>query len=753
MLHTPAAPLGAHLTLMAPPPHVRCRARTWRVLDMRHDDTTTTWRLAQEAEMPRLIASPPDLVREVRAGRRLVSRRGWMRAALAHARTAAPAWWPASAPRLPVDALAWQFVPAMMILSGHHRRVLLADEVGMGKTVQAGLLLHEIHAREPDAATLVVSPPGLLGQWHAELSARVRVDASLLDAATLRREATQPQAVVDAARGGTCWLVSIDLLRQPDVVELLARTKWTLLVVDEAHTASPATARLAAVARMANASVRVLLLTATPAASGAVAADTLRQIGGRAGEAPMPVLRRAASLLARPARRTCVLQVDLGAAHQALCSLLDGFVARARRESGARGLLPALVLRRRASSCPAALRRSLVRRLTVLGETACLPAARLPGLFDAEPLSDQDATDDEMMRIAAWADTEAERRALERLLALARDLSAAGRKLEAVARLVRRCRQPVVIFTAFLDTLRALRPLLPGTGIVVVHGEQPEALRAEALDAFTSGQASVLLATDAAAEGLNLHARCRLVIHAEVPGSSRSLEQRNGRLDRYGQVRRVHAVVMASRAVEDVEALARLRARAESDEAWMTGATPVGCRRSSVAAQCLRQMGHAVAHHATPTRPDDELTAVPACVLRPRRWRRLSSRLELARTTQAVWAVTLRIAGGPELSASRVPVFVASDDCRAVPELTAAVRRHAVLRRPVTRARRLARRLAAWERETRRSMAATTGSRDAAPGLFSDAAGDPRAPQLPSAPADVWVAVDVASVVTRGAGR
>ncbi len=741
--------------MLQTPAHVRCRARTWRVLDMRHHAGTTTWRLAQGAEIPRLLAAPPDDVREVAGRYRRVSRRGWVRAALAHARSAAPGWWPVTATGLPVDALAWQFVPAMMILSGHHRRVLLADEVGMGKTVQAGLLLREIHAREPDATTLVVSPPGLLTQWHAELCTRVRLDAAILDAAALRREAAQPRAIVDASRAGTCWLVSIDLLRQPDVVALLAGRRWTLLVVDEAHSAAPGTARLAAVSRVASASVRVLLLTATPAASGAGAADDLRRVGGRGSEAPMPVLRRSASLLARPPRRTCVVKVDIGTAHQALCSLLDGFVARARHESGARGLLPAMVLRRRGSSCPAALRRSLERRLTVLGHAAPLPASRLPGLFDAEPLPDQDATDDELMRMPAWADAEAERGAIERLLRRVRELPAAGRKLECVARLVRRCQQPVVIFTAFLDTLRALRPLLPRDGLVVVHGEQPDALRGEALEAFTKGQASVLLTTDAAAEGLNLHARCRLVIHAEVPASARSLEQRNGRLDRYGQARRVHAVIMASRAVEDVGALARLRARAENDEAWMAGVTPVRCRRSSVAAAHLRHAARSVPLNVTlmPTHGGDHLGAVPACALRPRRWRRLARRLQLGNTEQAVWAATLRIAGGPELSACRVPVVVASDARMDEPELTAALRCHPVLRVPVSRARRLARRLAAWERETTRSIASTTGDREAAPALFADATGEATAPAVPLVGADVWVAVDAASVITLSARR
>ena len=198
-------------------------------------------------------------------GRRAVSRRTWIRDAIAHLRSHAPVWWPATATTLPVAALPWQFVPSMMILSGHHRRVLLADAVGMGKTIQAGVLLHEIHAREPDAATLVITPADARGAMGRRTAYCGRTSTpAVLDAAALRREADCPRSMVDAARAGTCWLMSIDLLRQPDVVALLARTRWTLLVVDEAHAAAPGTARLEAVSRVAGASVRVLLLTATP---------------------------------------------------------------------------------------------------------------------------------------------------------------------------------------------------------------------------------------------------------------------------------------------------------------------------------------------------------------------------------------------------------------------------------------------------------------------------------------------------------
>lgn len=746
MLHTRVTDRDMRPVAAVAAAHVWCRARTWRVLDLHRAEDTSLWHLARGNEVPRVIASPPDEISPARMRRRAVSRRTWIRDAIAHLRSHAPVWWPATATSLPVAALPWQFVPSMMILSGHHRRLLLADAVGMGKTVQAGVLLHEIHSREPDAATLVIAPATLVAQWATELRVRAHLTPSVLDASALRREADCPRSVVDAARAGTCWLMSVDLLRQPDVVALVGRTRWTLLVVDEAHAAAPGTARLEAVTRVANASVRVLLLTATPSASGA--ADGLRRLGARPGEALMPVVRRNASLLSRPTRRSRTLIVDLGVDHAALCARLDRFVERARVESGARGLLPALVLRRRASSCPAALRRSIERRLDVLGTPAMGDTPSVDAwLFELDPRANQDAQDDEAMRVVAWSDAEAERKELEVLLALARQLPPGGWKLACVERLVRRCREPVVVFTAFLDTLRALRALLPAAGVVMVHGEQPDALRAHAIRSFTTGDAMVLLATDTAAEGLNLHARCRLVIHAEVPASNRVFEQRTGRLDRYGQSRRVHAVVMSSRTREDREATDRLRTHALREEQWVTDLRVSRCRRSAVAARRLAlEIAQVEARSGAGARSRDA-PAIRACRMPPRRWRRLASRLGLPIGTSALWTATLRVAGGPQLSTSRVPVF-AGTHSDAPPDLTT-MQWRGVVRGRLTRAGWLVRRLTSWDNDATRAIeveASTRGTLD----LFADPTRDDRRPARRQS--ELWVAMEGETTIGTAAG-
>ncbi len=693
---------------------VRCRAREWDVLAVGQVHHTTLWHLHRGEGAPRLIASPPDDVETLPVRTRVVSCRHVARQARRIAEETMPIWWPASAGRLPIEPLAWQYVPAMTILSGHHRRVLLADEVGMGKTVQAAILLHEIHARDPDASSLVVTPAGLVNQWLAELGARGGIDAVVLDAPALRHEAGQPQAMVDASRAGTCWLMSIDLLRQPEVSALVTRTAWTLLVVDEAHLASPATARLDAVSRVAAVSVRVLLITATPHAAGPVGAAALCLVGARPGEAAMPVVRRRASMLGRPETRIHTLRVDLGPTHLALCARLDRFVARARIERGPDGVLPALVLRRRATSCPVALVRSIERRLEVLG-TRQSSDDRQPSLLEGLPVGDADAEDDERMREPAWRDEGEERTELRRLLDLARSLPPAGRKAAAVARLWRRSREPVVVFTAFVDSARAIRASLRDVSTVLVHGSMPDDVRQEALASFTGGGADVLVTTDASAEGLNLHARCRLVVHAEVPVSARVFDQRTGRVDRLGQARRVHALVLASDTEEEQSALARLRDRQDEAGSWVARAARTHCARTRLAERVMTRA-------TLGGDPGDASPAVLNCRLPPRRWRRVARGAGWPTTTRAVQLGVLHLTGGPALATTLHAVAIlepSPGDGLPGPWPVDAWRR--LLRGPIVRAEARQQRVRAWDHAARAACRASLAARAPDPGLFDEA--------------------------------
>lgn len=508
------------------------------------------------------LATPPDRVVPVP--------RRW--------RTCRPRTWAASLPATPrapgddrlaaaalahAQPLAYQWVPALALLSGRTRRLLLADAVGMGKTVQAALVLAELHARMAAARSLVVVPAGLIAQWTGELASRVGLVATILDAATLAAR-TAGDAGADVAQPGETCVVSLDTLRLPEVAALAARTAWHLLVVDEAHLLAPGTARAAAVGRIGGGARQVLLMTATPF-SGIERADRHLLGLARASASPdrMLVVARRGPTAGRPGVRTRVARLH-GSNHDAqLHARLDAYVRRAALEAGAAqsegvvaaGHLAAMLLRRRACSSTRALVRTAARRVRLL---AGVPPTTTQLML---PLATDDG-DEAWLGTPAWRDVDEERAFLQTLAGARGRLDAHGPKLRWLERWLRRVREPVLVFTEYVDTLRALRGLVEADRrVVVLYGAQSPAQRALVVDAFRHGDADLLIATDAAAEGLNLHERCRLVVHVDVPWTPRRLAQRNGRLDRIGQARPVRALLLALCGTHDEGVLRRLQSR------------------------------------------------------------------------------------------------------------------------------------------------------------------------------------------------
>ena len=150
-------------------------------------------------------------------------------------------------------------------------------------------------------------------------------------------------------------------------------------------------------------------------------------------------------------------------------------------------------------------------------------------------------------------------------------------KIAALARLLRRVNEPAIVFTEYRDTLLHLERRLPGRRVVLLHGGMNRPERAEALRRFSEGERRmVLLTTDAAGEGLNLHHACRLVVNLELPWNPMRLEQRIGRVDRIGQTRRVHVVHLVARGTGESNILARLELRVSRAHHAVGAPNPLG---------------------------------------------------------------------------------------------------------------------------------------------------------------------------------
>ena len=258
---------------------------------------------------------------------------------------------------------------------------------------------------------------------------------------------------------------------------------------------------------------------------------------------------------------------------------------RGTQDRGAR--LVAILLARRAASSATALERTLTRRLHLMsGRRDPAPAQQ------ALPWDDVDEGDGDepaaLLGLAGLDDGADEIRVLEDLIGIATEARSYPSKIRRVARLLDRVREPALVFTEYRDTLDALVAGLGcGRAVGALHGGLPPAMRAQLVRQFNHGDLDLLIATDTAGEGLNLHHRCRLVIDVELPWNPLRLEQRIGRVDRLGQQRRVHAIRQLHRGTVEDTVLAHLERRRLRAAASLAISTEQWLNEEDVAAAAL----------------------------------------------------------------------------------------------------------------------------------------------------------------------
>jgi hypothetical protein len=171
-------------------------------------------------------------------------------------------------------------------------------------------------------------------------------------------------------------------------------------------------------------------------------------------------------------------------------------------------------------------------------------------------------TTDAVLGVPGLADAAREAEWLRRLIHLAEAAAGHHSKVRVIRRLLRRTHEHLIVFSEYRDVVEQVASSLrTETTVAVIHGGLSVAARRDAVHAFTHGLARVLATTDAAGEGLNLHARCRAVVNLELPWSPLRIEQRVGRVDRIGQTRRVHALQLVYRQSFEEHVLTRLDAR------------------------------------------------------------------------------------------------------------------------------------------------------------------------------------------------
>lgn len=538
----------------------------------------------------------------------------------------------------------FQVVPLLKALRMPRISLLLADDVGLGKTIEAGLILEELILRRRIRRVLVICPASLRNQWRQEMHEKFSLSLDIIDRP--ETHALRKRLGLDA----NPWRIfpritaSYHYLRQADVLEqflstcrvqddgkpIQAQLPWDLLIVDEAHNLMPAnfgddsdlTRMLRAITPYFE---HKLFLTATPhnghtrCFSGLLELlDPVRftQVSDftdaekkRIEDVMVRRLKREINdlddRLGRPRRfaerRLKPAPLYFSKEEKALALAVGAFreavkraVARSGKSERLAGAFAVEVLSKRLLSCPYAFAESWLRFKKGLGEDE---AAELSDVTAARRAHEADSDDDrereERARhasriVGAWmkplagglkAEIEAVDAALGALgLTPNGDLpgdpkrdSRLDRLIEMMDSFLRRDRrwtdeERLIVFTEYKTTLDYLERRLrshyqdDGSRVRVLYGGMDQAERDEIKAAFNDPEDAVrvLIATDAASEGLNLQETARLLLHFDVPWNPSRLEQRNGRLDRHGQARDVFIHHFTSEDDADLQFLAKV---------------------------------------------------------------------------------------------------------------------------------------------------------------------------------------------------
>lgn len=509
----------------------------------------------------------------------------------------------------------YQLVPVVMALDMPRVRLLLADDVGLGKTIEAGLVVTELVARQRVRRMLVVVPANLRDQWQEALRDFFHLDTRIIS--ERHRRALERELPPGANPWGhyRYLITSIDYAKQPVIRNLILEQRWDLVVVDEAHNAARPHSqsnqtvdmeRWRFVDELSRRAEHLLLLTATPHNGYTDSfASLVRMVSMDAvlGPAENPeIIRTVASRHICQRRRRDVEswfesdgrkspfpKRDTASGQEVIISLnrYEEEAIGAVREYGELVLATSgerrrtrvlagwtvLHLHKRALSSPAALRQSLINRRAVLHrriqklmpsegveEGVPVAVARANALDEdvGERYTEEEAVTrvERSVFVQKTEDLEREIRLVEAALAKARlvtpERDSKLKKLqEVVLPGLLRESSKVIVFTRYKDTLDYLveqvgrRPELGP--VFALHGELSEGQRHEEFANFQRSARGVLVATDVLSEGLNLQHACCQVVHYELPWNPNRLEQRNGRVDRYGQpepIVRIRTLVM-----------------------------------------------------------------------------------------------------------------------------------------------------------------------------------------------------------------
>ena len=472
-----------------------------------------------------------------------------------------------------VEPRAYQLVPLLMALRLSTVRLLIADDVGVGKTIEAGLIARELLDRGEIQRLAVLCPPHLVEQWQGELENRFNLHAVALtasSAARIERELPHGMGLFDHH---SVAVVSLDYIKSERHREHFLAIAPECVIVDEAHTCATGgqgrQLRFQLLLRLsADANRHLILLTATPHSGDETAfynllslldarfadlqdrtsaSDPLRQDLAR------HFVQRRRKDIAEwqtetgdgrgfPRRMKTEITYPLSGEWGAFFDAVQGYCrdlaeSHAQSDAGGARLIwyATLALLRCVASSPAAAVKALTTRLDgTLRDDDLLADERL---YDgqADDLSSNDLEPPAQLQDAGH---------LQALIAEARRLcgTAGDPKLAVLIQHVRALLQDgfqPVVFCRYIATAHYvaehLKHAFPQVSIDAVTGEYTPEERRERVEALADGETRILVATDCLSEGINLQEWFTAVVHYDLAWNPTRHEQREGRVDRFGQ--------------------------------------------------------------------------------------------------------------------------------------------------------------------------------------------------------------------------
>ncbi len=447
--------------------------------------------------------------------------------------------------RAALDLLDFQLDPARLALGQLRSRILIADAVGLGKTLEAGILLSELIRRGRARRILVVTVKSMLTQFQKELWSRFTIPLVRLDSVGLQRIRERIPTNHNPFYHFDRVILSMDTLKQRNALRHhLEQSRWDVVVIDEAHNVAErggGSLRAQLANMLSTRTDALVLLSATPhdgrpesfaslmnlldptaiANPKTYTADDIKGLYTRRFKQDVQDQIRSNF----PDRQISKATVTASAAEEDALAALAALDLKS--DQAARGgVLFRTALEKAFLSSPFACRQTLDTRITNLRKRK-----------DAEDVAEDIAKLSDL-RARVGTITKASFSRYHRLVALLRQAGGLGWS-------PRKKDDRLVVFTERIETLKFLHEHLPGdldldpSAVRILHGSMSDVEQQAVVEEFgkESSKVRLLLASDVASEGINLHYLCHRMVHFDVPWSLMVFQQRNGRIDRYGQER------------------------------------------------------------------------------------------------------------------------------------------------------------------------------------------------------------------------